>query len=60
MGRPMVLTEWDFDPDDYEDEVYSCDDNYEPRGYSCNDRMCGAADCLTCHPEGEWVEDEED
>jgi len=37
----------------YELKHRHCD---EPRvrrqTYSCRDRMCGASDCLTCHPEG--------
>lgn len=28
--------------------------------YSCSDRMCGANDCKTCHPEYYTKEDDDD
>jgi hypothetical protein len=47
---------------DYEDHDYEMDQPRRRRGRAyCRDRMCGAEDCIRCHPEGyEEPDDDED
>lgn len=40
------------------DDDFEHDEPIKRKPYSCADRMCGALDCLTCHPEGEVNESE--